>query len=69
MYVGITRAQRSLHVTWCRTRRRGKDSKVDRQPSRFLAEIGLEQAAGASTDPPVSGKERLAALKAMLAPR
>ena len=69
MYVGITRAQRSLHLTWCRTRRRGKDGRAERQPSRFLAEIGLEQAAPAQPAEPVSGKQRLAALKAMLQPR
>ena len=69
MYVGITRAQRSLHITWCRTRKRGRDGKVERQPSRFIGEIGLDdfKPGQANTEPPMSGKDRLAMLKAMLA--
>ncbi len=39
-YVGITRARRSLWLTWARTRRKhGKPS--DRSPSRFLDELPL----------------------------
>ncbi len=71
MYVGITRAQRSLHITWCKARKRGRDGKVERQPSRFIGEIGLEGMGPkeAKTEPPMSGKDRLAMLKAMLAPK
>ncbi len=66
MYVGITRAQRSLHLTWCARRRRGGQDQAC-EISRFVAEMGLEQQAvvedpGASLTP----KGRLDMLKAML---
>ena len=73
MYVGLTRAQQSLHLSYCRTRRRGGE-KVDCAPSRFLAELAqddlryvdqplsAEDAAQAKT----RGSARLAALKAMV---
>jgi superfamily I DNA/RNA helicase len=35
MYVGMTRAERSLHLSYCRTRKRAGE-KVDCAPSRFL---------------------------------
>ena len=47
MYVGITRAQRSLHITWCERRRQGKDL-VPCEPSRFIEEMGCETATSAS---------------------
>ena len=71
MYVGITRAQRSLHVSWCRQRSRGRERAADREPSRFIAEMGLEQGrAAAPTISPeqkaMSPQERIAALQALL---
>jgi ATP-dependent DNA helicase Rep len=42
MYVGITRAQRSLAVSWTRKRKKGREMIVA-QPSRFIAEMGLDQ--------------------------
>jgi ATP-dependent DNA helicase Rep len=47
MYVGITRAQRSLHITWCEKRRQGKEL-VPCEPSRFIQEMGCEAATSAS---------------------
>ena len=41
MYVGITRAQRSLHLSFCRRRRRAGEA-VDCQPSRFLGELAQD---------------------------
>ena len=35
MYVGITRAQRSLNLSWCKRRRRAREDVV-REPSRFI---------------------------------
>lgn len=67
MYVGITRAQRSLHLTWCKKRRRAREYVV-RERSRFIEEMGLGGVA-ASEDPAtqsLSPKERLGMLKAML---
>lgn len=66
MYVGITRAQRSLHLTWCARRRRGGQDQAC-EISRFVAEMGLEQQP-ALADPGASltPKGRLDMLKAML---
>lgn len=43
MYVGITRAQRSLAVSWTRRRKKGREM-IAAQPSRFIAEMRLDQA-------------------------
>ncbi|MFT3718841.1 ATP-dependent helicase [Pseudorhodoferax sp.] len=61
MYVGITRAQRTLAVSWTRKRKRGREL-VPAQPSRFIAEMGLDQAT-AKEDP----REKLRALRAEFA--
>ena len=39
MYVGITRAQASLTLSWCERRKQGKEW-MKREPSRFIAEMG-----------------------------
>ncbi|WP_066454838.1 UvrD-helicase domain-containing protein [Castellaniella caeni] len=49
MYVGITRAQRTLQISWCRKRRRGREDTVC-EPSRFIAEMGLQAEAPRSTE-------------------
>ena len=74
MYVGVTRAQRSLHLSFCRRRKRAGGA-LDCQPSRFLGELAQEDLRWAGE--PVSaddaarekadGSARLANLKAMLA--
>ncbi|NGM85790.1 UvrD-helicase domain-containing protein [Parapusillimonas sp. SGNA-6] len=67
MYVGITRAQRSLHLTWCKKRRRARED-IMREPSRFIEEMGLGEAKIVE-DPEtqaLSPKERLGMLKALL---
>ena len=43
MYVGITRAQRSLAVSWTKKRKKGREM-IAAQPSRFIAEMALSQA-------------------------
>jgi ATP-dependent DNA helicase Rep len=66
MYVAVTRAQRSLTITWCRTRRRARD-RIERIPSRFLQEMQLDDAAAAPIEVSVdTAKQRLAALKGLL---
>ncbi len=42
MYVGITRAQASLAVSWTRKRKKGR-AMIAVQPSRFIAEMALDQ--------------------------
>lgn len=67
MYVGITRAQNSLHVSYCQKRKQGKD-RAPCEPSRFISEMGQE--IGLSSSKPVekeTAKERFAAMRAMLA--
>jgi ATP-dependent DNA helicase Rep len=63
MYVGITRAQRSLAVSWTRRRKKGREM-VAVLPSRFIAEMGLEKAT-VKEDP----REKLKALRAEFAQR
>ncbi|MEN9313885.1 MAG: hypothetical protein RIS35_278, partial [Pseudomonadota bacterium] len=65
MYVAVTRAQRSLTLTWCKSRRRGRDTQ-GRRPSRFLGEMSLEAKAPSRTTDGESAKARLSALKALL---
>jgi ATP-dependent DNA helicase Rep len=73
MYVGLTRAQLSLHLSYCRTRKRAGE-RVDCTPSRFLGELAQEDLRYADTPLPpdeaaeakAAGSERLRALKAMV---
>ncbi|WP_413817043.1 UvrD-helicase domain-containing protein [Pusillimonas sp.] len=67
MYVGITRAQRTLHLTWCKKRRRAREDVVC-EPSRFIDEMGLT-AVKLREDPELqalSPKQRLGMLKDLL---
>jgi ATP-dependent DNA helicase Rep len=61
MYVGITRAQRTLSVSYPKRRKKGRDT-VAGMPSRFIAEMALDQAT--IKENPM---DRLAALKAEFA--
>ncbi len=62
MYVGITRARQTLVVSSLRRRKRGRYF-VAGVPSRFIAEMKLDEVAGAKEDP----RERLKRLRAELA--
>jgi ATP-dependent DNA helicase Rep len=68
MYVGITRAQRSLNLSWCERRKAGKDTRTC-EPSRFIAEMGDDvKINDRKSNAPVSkeeGRARLANLMAM----
>ncbi|WP_367066427.1 UvrD-helicase domain-containing protein [Oryzisolibacter sp. LB2S] len=61
MYVGITRAQRTLAVSWTKKRKKGREM-VACQPSRFIAEMKLD-AATSREDP----REKLRKLRAEFA--
>src|SRR6266536_3081280 len=71
LYVGITRAQRSLHLSYCRRRKRAGEA-VECQPSRFLAELAQEDlrwsgaplSADEAAREKTAGSERLKTLKA-----
>jgi len=63
MYVGITRAQRTLAVSWLKRRKRGREM-VAGTPSRFIAEMKLDEVA-VKEDP----RERLKRIRAELAAR
>ena len=70
MYVGITRAERSLHLSWCKRRKQGKEWRTC-EPSRFIAEMGDdlkfsgEQQENAPQDK-AAGRAKLAQFKALL---
>ena len=61
MYVGITRAQRTLAVSWTKKRKKGREM-VAAQPSRFIAEMALDKIT-AREDP----RAKLKALRAEFA--
>ena len=63
MYVGITRAQRSLSVSWTRRRKKGRET-VAALPSRFIAVMRLDENT-TKEDP----REKLKALRAEFAER
>ena len=66
MYVGITRAQRTLQVTWCKKRKRAGEL-VHCDPSRFIKEMALDEGIAVPLESEViSPKDRLASLKALL---
>ena len=66
MYVGITRAQRSLHITWCKKRKRARES-VNCDVSRFIKEMKLDEGDAVPTEAEtITPQNRLANLKALL---
>ncbi len=66
MYVGITRAQRSLTITWCKKRKRVRES-IPCEPSRFIKEMRLDEGEALPDETEVlTPQNRLANLKALL---
>ena len=63
MYVGITRAQHTLTVSWSKRRKKGKEF-IQVKPSRFIEEMALEMSKTVE-DP----REKLRALRAEFALR
>ncbi len=71
MYVGITRAQRTLNISYCERRKQAREF-IPCEPSRFIDEMGRDDVrfAGGKEAKPVdkaTGNARLDAMKAMLA--
>ncbi len=70
MYVGITRAQMSLHVTWCEKRKQGREV-MEREISRFVAEMGDDlKRVGRNSEAPedrAAGRAKFAQFRALLA--
>ena len=69
MYVGITRAQRSLSISWCERRKAGKEWRPC-EASRFIEEMGEDVKVGGrkSSSEPLAreeGRARAAALQAI----
>jgi ATP-dependent DNA helicase Rep len=62
MYVGITRARTTLAVSTLRRRKKGRDT-VAGIPSRFIAEMKLDEIGGVKEDP----REKLKRMRAELA--
>ncbi len=66
MYVGITRAQRSLQISWCKKRRRGRETEVC-EISRFIAEMQLDKGEKLPGEQEtITPQARLANLKSLL---
>ncbi|HPX87852.1 MAG TPA: UvrD-helicase domain-containing protein [Methylophilaceae bacterium] len=72
MYVGITRAQKSLNISWCKKRKRAGEMEMC-EPSRFIAEIPKDDVRHFGNpfnkDPETSkdfGKSKMANIRAML---
>ncbi len=71
MYVGITRAQKSLSISWCKRRKRAGEMETC-EPSRFIDELpkdDLRHFGNPFNDPVISkdiGRAKLDAIKAML---
>ncbi len=71
MYVGITRAQKSLNISWCRKRKRAGETEAC-EPSRFIEELPADDVRhfGAPNQDPVASKEmakeKMAQIRAML---
>lgn len=66
MYVGITRAQRSLTITWCKKRKRARES-APCEVSRFIKEMRLDEGDAVPTESEtLTPQTRLANLKALL---
>lgn len=66
MYVGITRARRSLQVSWCQKRRKGREKEMC-EVSRFIAEMKLDEGKSEVKEAEsVTPQARLANLKALL---
>jgi len=72
MYVGITRAQKTLNISWCKKRKRAGEMQMC-EPSRFIAELPKDDVrhfGNPFNDPEISkdfGKSKMANIKAMLA--
>jgi ATP-dependent DNA helicase Rep len=66
MYVGITRAQRSLTISWCKRRKRARES-INCDVSRFIKEMKLDEGDAVPTEEEtITPQNRLANLKALL---
>ncbi len=66
MYVGITRAQRSLQITWCKKRRKSRETETC-DMSRFIAEMKLDEGKALPDESEtMTPQARLANLKSLL---
>jgi ATP-dependent DNA helicase Rep len=70
MYVGITRAQRSLHLSYSEKQQQGREL-IPCQASRFIAEMGSEDlrfigGKAAAAPDKAANAQRFSALKAIL---
>lgn len=66
MYVGITRAQRTLQISWCKKRKRAREYQQC-DISRFIKEMKLDEGTAVATEAEtITPQTRLANLKALL---
>ncbi len=65
MYVGVTRARNTLTLLYCKRRKKGRDWE-QREPSRFLQELGLTHVKSAEAPVVTDTRAHMAALRARL---
>jgi ATP-dependent DNA helicase Rep len=65
MYVGVTRARNTLTLLYCKRRKKGRDWE-QREPSRFLTELGLTHTQTLDTPVITDTRAHMAALRARL---
>lgn len=65
MYVGITRAQRTLKISWCKRRKRSGEQQTC-EPSRFIAEMHLDTQATPATEKQETPQTHLEKLRTLL---
>ncbi len=69
LYVALTRAGEVLHCSWARSRRLPGGRVAERTPSPWLAAVEAVSATGTGRIGPVDAAQRIATLRAGLAPR
>jgi ATP-dependent DNA helicase Rep len=65
MYVGVTRARNTLTLLYCKRRKKGRDWE-QREPSRFLEELGLTSSKETAAPVITDTRAHMAALRARL---
>ncbi len=65
MYVGVTRARNTLTLLHCKRRKKGRDWE-QREPSRFLTELGLTHSPSSDTPVITDTRAHMATLRARL---
>ena len=66
LYVAMTRASSDLHCSWARVRTRGRDARLERQPSPWLAAVARVARTGTGRATAADTGRRIAELRTRL---